>query len=96
MRFDPERYAYASRRNTVYSKDGMCASASPLGSQIGAEILRKGGNAMDAAIAMAAAMPLLEPTGNSLGSDCFVIAWMDGKRYCPGDWRRYPLTDGCR
>ena len=81
MRFDPERYAYGSRRNTVYSKDGMCASSSPLGSQIGAEILRKGGNAMDAAIAMAAAMPLLEPTGNSLGSDCFVIAWMDGKLY---------------
>ena len=81
MRFDPERYVYASRRNTVYAKDGMCASASPIGSRIGVEILRKGGNAMDAAIAMAAAMPLLEPTGNSLGSDCFVIAWMDGKLY---------------
>ncbi|MBQ3390095.1 MAG: gamma-glutamyltransferase family protein [Firmicutes bacterium] len=81
MKFDSKTNRYASGRNTVYAKGGMCCSVSPLGSGIGAEILRKGGNAMDAAIAMAAAMPLLEPTGNSLGSDCFVIAWMDGKLY---------------
>ena len=81
MRFDSLKYRYPSRRNTIFAQEGICCSVSPIGSQIGVEILRRGGNAVDAAIAMAAAMPLLEPTGNSIGSDCFVIAWVDGKLY---------------
>ena len=81
MRFDSLKYRYPSRRNTIFAQEGICCSVSPIGSQIGVEILRRGGNAVDAAIAMAAAMPLLEPTGNSIGSDCFMIAWVDGKLY---------------
>ena len=67
LRFDPERYAYPSRRNVVYARRGMACTSVPLGAQVGLEVLKSGGNAVDAAVAMAAAMPLLEPTGNGLG-----------------------------
>ena len=73
--FDPLKYAYASHRNVVYAKKGMTTSTSPVASQVGVEILKAGGNAIDAAIAMATTLPLVEPTGNGLGSDCFVLVW---------------------
>lgn len=92
MRFDPQKYAYASHRNVVYAKKGMCASTSPISSQVGLDILKAGGNAMDAAIAMACTQPLVEPTGNGLGSDCFALVWsakdqklygLDGSGFSP-------------
>ena len=52
----------------------------PLGAQIGLDVMKAGGNAMDAAVAMAAAMPLLEPTGNGLGSDCFALVWVEKEK----------------
>lgn len=73
--FDPLKYSYASHRNVVYAKKGMTCSTSPIASQVGLDILKSGGNAMDAAIAMAVTMPLVEPTGNGLGSDCFALVW---------------------
>ena len=69
--FDSLTYRYTSRRNVVYAQNAMACTSVPLGAQIGLDIMKAGGNAMDAAVAMAAAMPLLEPTGNGLGSDCF-------------------------
>ncbi len=81
LTFDPMKYAYPSHRNVVYGRRGMACSTSPMASQIGLDILRRGGNAVDAAIAMAVAMPLLEPTSNSLGSDCFALIWTQGKLY---------------
>lgn len=81
VQFDSLTYAYPSHRNVVCSSGGMVCSTSPLGSQIGVTVLKDGGNAVDAAIAMAAAMPLLEPTGNGLGSDCFALVWTGGRLY---------------
>ncbi len=78
--FDPHKYAYPSRRNVVYARRGMACTSVPLGAQIGLEILKAGGNAMDAAVAMAAAMPLLEPTGNGLGSDAFALVWVEKEK----------------
>lgn len=75
MKFDPQKYTYASRRNIVYAKKGMACSASPIASQAGIGILKAGGNAIDAAITMATILPLVEPTGNGLGSDCFALVW---------------------
>lgn len=75
--FDPLKYSYHSRRNVVYARRAMACTSIPQGAQIGLEVMKKGGNAMDAAVAMAAAMPLLEPTGNGLGSDCFALIWSE-------------------
>jgi len=57
----------------------MVATSQPLAAQAGLQILREGGNAVDAAIATAACMTVLEPTSNGLGSDSFSIVW-DGKK----------------
>ena len=80
MNFDPMKYAYASRRNVVYAKKGMACSTSPIASQVGLDVMKAGGNAMDAAIAMAATLPLVEPTGNGLGSDCFALVWVEKEK----------------
>ena len=78
--FDPMKYAYPSRRNVVYARHAMACTSVPLGAQIGLDIMKRGGNAMDAAVAMASAMPLLEPTGNGLGSDCFALIWVEKEK----------------
>ena len=75
--FDPLKYSFASHRNIVYAKKGMACSTSPIASQVGLDIMKAGGNAMDAAIAMATTLPLVEPTGNGLGSDCFALVWSE-------------------
>lgn len=81
LQFDASKYAYPSHRNVVYATKGMACSTSPMTSNVGIEIMKKGGNAIDAALAMAATMPLVEPTSNGLGSDCFVLVWTQGKLY---------------
>lgn len=79
VKFDPHHYRYPSHRNVVYGSRGMVAASHPLAAQAGLEILKKGGNAIDAAIATAAALTVVEPTGNGLGSDAFALIWKDGK-----------------
>lgn len=81
LSFDPFSHQYPSVRNVVYARDGMACSTQPLASSIGAQVMREGGNAIDAAVAMAGVMPLLEPTGNGLGSDAFFLVWTGGKLY---------------
>jgi len=78
MQFDPDRYRYPSRRTVTYARNGMVCTSMPLAAHAGAEILRRGGNAVDAAIAAAAALVVLEPVSNGLGSDAFAIVWMNG------------------
>ncbi len=62
-------------RSEVIAKNGMVATSHPLATQIGLDILKKGGNAIDAAIGANIALGLMEPTGNGIGGDLFVIIW---------------------
>lgn len=78
--YDPLQYSYPSHRNVVYARRAMACTSIPQGAQIGLDIMKAGGNAMDAAVAMASAMPLLEPTGNGLGSDCFALIWVEKEK----------------
>ncbi len=81
INFDGRSHKYTSVRNVVYGTKGMAASTQPLASSLGIEIMKNGGNAIDAAVAMAGLMPLIEPTGNGLGSDGFYLIWTGGKLY---------------
>ena len=69
-----------STRSEVISQNGMVATSHPLATQIGLDILKNGGNAIDAAIAANAALGLMEPTGNGIGGDLFAIVWIEKEK----------------
>lgn len=79
--FDALDYPYASRRTVVFAKNGMACAGNPLCASVGLQVLLAGGNAVDAAVAMAASEPLFEPTGNGLGADCFAIVAHQGRLF---------------
>ncbi|MBN2726654.1 gamma-glutamyltransferase family protein [Candidatus Mcinerneyibacteriota bacterium] len=81
MRFDALHYRYPSQRTLVYGTHGMVATSTPLAAQAGLQILREGGNAIDAAVAAAAALTVTEPTSNGIGGDAFALFSYNGKLY---------------
>ena len=70
---DPEFIAFPSRRSVVHSANGMVACTQPLAAQAGQRILRAGGNAADAAVAVAAALNMTEPSSTGIGGDMFCL-----------------------
>ena len=71
-------YPYVSRRRVVMGKRCAVATSQPLATLAGMEMFWAWGNAVDAAIATAIALTVVEPTSNGIGSDAFALVW-DGK-----------------
>jgi gamma-glutamyltranspeptidase / glutathione hydrolase len=68
---------FQSRRSPVYGQNGMVATSQPLATAAGLEILSKGGNAADAAVAAGAALNVTEPTSTGIGGDMFALYYSE-------------------
>ena len=75
---DPPWNQFPSRRSVVHSTGGMVACTQPLAAEAGQRILKQGGNAADAAVAVAAALNVTEPSSTGIGGDMFCL-YFDAK-----------------
>ena len=70
---------FPSQRMPFFAANGVVATSQPLAAQAGLTMLQQGGNAVDAALATAIALTVVEPTSNGIGGDAFALVW-DGMR----------------
>ena len=105
MSFDLTHYPYPSQRRVILGQHGAVATSQPLATLAGMEMFWAGGNAIDAAIATAIALTVVEPTSNGIGSDAFALVWdgdklhgLNGSGKSPAgltlDKKTYPIWAG--
>lgn len=75
--FDPLFHPYPSTRLPIVANRGMVNASSPQAAAAGLNALQAGGNAMDAAVAAATALTVVEPTANGIGGDAFALVWVE-------------------
>ncbi len=93
MNHDPSSlrsYPHRSSRSAVLATEGVVATSQPLAATAGLGVLADGGNAIDAAIATAAALTVVEPCSNGLGSDAFALVWAEGQLHGLNGSGRWP------
>lgn len=74
-----QSYPFSSQRTPLIACNGVVATSQPLAAQAGLAMLQRGGNAVDAALATAVALTVLEPTSNGIGGDAFALVWAGGQ-----------------
>src|SRR3954468_335937 len=79
----PAGASFASR-SAVYGRSGAVGAAQPLAVQAGVDMLRRGGSAVDAAVAVNACLGFLEPTSSGIGGDVFAMIWDPAQRKVVG------------
>src|SRR4051794_31911061 len=79
LRLSENDFPYPSRRMPVLAPHGVVATSSPLAAQAGMRMLLQGGSAVDAALATAITLTVVEPWVNGIGSDAFALVW-DGNK----------------
>ena len=79
MSATPHGIRYSAHRPVVMGRNGMVCAGHPLAAQAGVSILQQGGNAVDAAIATAAALGVVEPLMSGIGGDGFIMAYLAGE-----------------
>lgn len=80
MNLNSTNNRYSSIRNSIYCQNGAVATSTPIAAQVGLEILKKGGNAVDAAVATAATLTVVEPTGCGIGGDAYALVWIEKEK----------------
>lgn len=81
MDYNLSSYPYPSRRRVIMARRGMVCTGQPLAAQAGLRMLLQGGNAVDAALATAICLTVVEPDCNGLGSDAFALVWIKNRLY---------------